>query len=331
MDTGISEWCSQEIELNAGILMSNFYSPKVSKLCYRRLLTKLGKSYKGRESAGNQRFYTRKEEINKGWPYGAGSALHHKPKGWELLPRVSDHVGKMRELGKEEWGDYMAGLIDGNGRIGEGVIEVRLREGEYSLAYKLKKEVGYGVVRELKEEEGGGLMYKVEKEGGRERISKAINGRMRTEKKVEELRRSVGWEVRSRREDGDMNNYWLAGLMDSRGKLEIGLKGDVREVELRLEISLRGEEGLLRKVRDYLKGGSVLKNEKGEIGIYRNTKMEGVYKVIGYLDKYKMRSRRYVSYLKYRKVYRIVTRGEHITERGMKKIESIRSKGIIRD
>lgn len=300
--------------------MLNLYSP-MELLSNRRqlnnMLTKLGKINKGRGSAGNQRNYTRKEENEK---------------GWERLKKVSDHVGKMRELGKEEWGDYMAGLIDGNGRIRKGVIEIRLREGEYSLAYKLKKEVGYGVVRELKEEEGGGIMYKVEKEGGRERISKAINGRLRTEKKVEELRRSVGWEVKSRREDGDMDNYWLGGLMDSRGKLEIGLKreGGIGKVELRLEIGLKGEEGLLRKVRGYLRGGSVIKEEEG-MEVYRNTEMGEVYKVIGYLDKYKMRSRRYVSYIKYRKVYRIVTRGEHLTERGIKKIESIRSKGIIRD
>lgn len=322
VDTGVSTGCSQEIELNAGILMSNLYSPKVLLSNIRQInnmLTKLGKINKGGGSAGNQRNYTRKEEMSK---------------GWERLTKVSDHVGKLRELGKEEWGDYMAGLIDGNGSIRKGVIEIRLREGEYSLAYKLKKEVGYGVVRELKEEEGGGIMYKVEKEGGREIISRAINGRLRTEKKVEELRKSVSGvrEVKSRRGDGDMNNYWLAGLMDARGRLEIGLKreGGIGEVELILDIGLKGEEELLKKVRDYFRGGSVIKKEEG-MEVYRNTEMEGVYKVIGYLDKYKMRSRRYVSYIKYRKVYRIVTRGEHMTERGIKKIESIRSKGIIRD
>ena len=316
--------------------MLNLYSPKVLLSNIRQMnnmLTRLGKINKGGESAGNQRNYTRKEERSK---------------GWERLTKVSDHVGKLRELGKEEWGDYMAGLIDGNGSIREGVIEIRLREGEYSLAYKLKKEVGYGVVRELKEEEGGGIMYKVEKEGGREIINRAINGRLRTEKKVEELRKSVSGahaerpygcgaagtvrEVKSRRGDGDMNNYWLAGLMDARGRLEIGLKreGSIGEVELILDIGLKGEEELLKKVRDYFRGGSVIKKKEG-MEVYRNTEMEGVYKVIGYLDKYKMRSRRYVSYIKYRKVYRIVTRGEHMTERGIKKIESIRSKGIIRD
>ena len=136
---------------------------------------------------------------------------------------------KKRDLRKEEWEDYIAGLIDGGGSIGEGVIEIRLREGEQSLAYKLKKEVGYGVVKELKgqadEEENGVLqLYRVENGVGRDMISKAINGRLRSEKKVEQLRRSVEWEVRSRRMDGDLNNYWLAGIMDSKGKLEIGLK-----------------------------------------------------------------------------------------------------------
>ena len=317
MDTGVSYECSQGIEQNAGILMLNLYSPTVllsNRRQFNNTLIKLGKINKGRGSAGNQGDYTRNEEK----------------KGWERLTKVSDHVGKMRVLGREEWGDYLAGLIDGNGRIGEGEIEIRLRGGEHSLAYKLKKEVGYGVVREL---EGGVVLYKVKKEGGMGVISKAIEGRLRTEEKVEQLRRSVGREVRPIREDGDMNNYWLAGLMDSKGRLEIGLEreGGVGKVELRLEIGLKGGEGLLRKVREYLKGGSVLRDEEGEMGIYRNAGMGGVYRVIGYLDKYKMRSRRYVSYLKYRKVYRIVTRGEHMTERGIKKIESIRSKGIIRD
>lgn len=73
MDTGVCERCSQEIELYAGI-SKGIYSQTEEKGM------KLGKIYKRRGSAGNQ-----------------GGI-----KGWEELPKVSEHIEKRKELGEEE-------------------------------------------------------------------------------------------------------------------------------------------------------------------------------------------------------------------------------------
>ena len=311
----VSELCSQKIELYAGSLIAlmtlvllkgeNFHSP---------LVLKIGKIYEGGESAGNKRDYAR----------------------WDELEKISDHLGKRRELNEEEWGDYLAGLIDGDGWIGENNITIEFNELDASLAYEIKKEIGYGRVYKIEGKRA--VRYELRKKEGLIKLMGMINGRLRSEKKVSQLKmNSKGWiEVKEKREDNNLRNYWLAGFTEADGSFYINVERSetYREKKsVRLEISIKkiGEEELLKKIKEEFKGGSVSYYKKPEIYCYKSLGMKTVRELIGYFDEYKLKSRKYVSYLKLRKVYRMITRGEHLTERGMEKIESIRSKGSLRD
>ena len=297
---GYEELCSQKIELYAGSpKMSNFYSP---------LGETLGKIYKRGESAGNKRDYAK----------------------WEELPKVSDHVGKRRELKEEEWGDYIAGLIDGDGNIGEGGITIVFHESDVKLAYELKKKIGYGNVYKLKDKKAYRLV--IRKNEGIKKVMEMINGRLRTEKKVNQMIKYNMIEVKPKREDDDLRNYWLAGFAEADGSFVISAtKSETikvkKSVRLEFGIKQKGEERLLNKIKKELKGGSVSYYKSADIHCYKSSGMKTAREVIRYFDEYKLRSNKYVSYLKYRKVYRMITRGEHLREEGIKKIESIRLKG----
>ncbi|RYE16097.1 MAG: hypothetical protein EOP34_00295 [Rickettsiales bacterium] len=49
--------------------------------------------------------------------------------------------------------------------------------------------------------------------------------------------------------------------------------------------------------------------------------------MINYFDTYNLFAGKYKSYLKFRKVYIMVTKGKHLEEKGIKKIRSIATKG----
>lgn len=200
------------------------------------------------------------------------------------------------------------------------------------MAYKIKKWIGYGNVYKIKGKKA--VRYDIRKKEGIKIVMELINGRLRKKSKVDKLYENKEYveRVLPVREDKEFNNKWLAGFTDADGCFHIGLaesKSHKKGKSLRLEYSLKqkGEMGLLKDVKEYLKGGNVSEYKSQEIGCYKSTGSITAYRVIRYFDEYKLESSKYVSYIKFRKVYRMMTRGEHLTEEGIRKIERIRSKG----
>ena len=58
---------------------------------------------------------------------------------------------------------------------------------------------------------------------------------------------------------------------------------------------------------------------------YGSTSFGSAKKVIEYFDKYHLQSRKYIIYLRWRKVYRLIQDKEHLTEKGLAKILIIKS------
>ena len=49
--------------------------------------------------------------------------------------------------------------------------------------------------------------------------------------------------------------------------------------------------------------------------------------LINYFDRFHLFAEKYINYLKFRKVYIMITEGKHLEDKGIKKIKSIASKG----
>jgi hypothetical protein len=56
--------------------------------------------------------------------------------------------------------------------------------------------------------------------------------------------------------------------------------------------------------------------------------LENAYKVISYFDIYHLNSTKYINYLKWRKIYRILQRKQHLSLQGINKIRRIKQTGI---
>jgi hypothetical protein len=63
------------------------------------------------------------------------------------------------------------------------------------------------------------------------------------------------------------------------------------------------------------------------IWCYKNSGFKIVFSLINYFDRYNLFVGKYISYLKFRKVYIMITEGKHLEEKGVKKTRNIATKG----
>jgi hypothetical protein len=101
---------------------------------------------------------------------------------------ISDHLKKHKKPESlEEIGYYIAGLIEGSSHIRFGEINIVLNKRDVSLAYYLKKVIGYGSVR--LDTKNNACYYSVFKKEGRDKILNLINGKLRGYEKIEQFKK----------------------------------------------------------------------------------------------------------------------------------------------
>jgi len=71
-------------------------------------------------------------------------------------------------------------------------------------------------------------------------------------------------------------------------------------------------------------GGSVGYRKSTDSYYYGSVSFESALKVVNYFDKYHLLSSKYLNYLKWRKAYYIISRKEHLIEKGIIKIKSLK-------
>lgn len=183
----------------------------------------------------------------------------------ETSERISDHIGLHKKPKGQEWEDYLAGLIDGSSSIEKDKLSLRLED--KSLLYYIKREIGFGSV--------SSKSITITNREGILKVFKQVNGKIRTEKKLNEIiNTSEKYSIENMKLNIDSSyngNYWLAGIIDSVGEINNeGLKLESASYEIQ------------EVIREW--------NKK---------------KLIDYLDKHHLQSSKYVNYIKLRKSYRL--------------------------
>lgn len=101
---------------------------------------------------------------------------------------LSDHLQKHRKPETdEEFGFYLAGLIEGDGYLGYKRIEIAFHTDDISSAFYIKRRTGYGSVLFLKGKNS--VRYVVRKMVGIEKIYRLINGKLHGQLKIDQLRK----------------------------------------------------------------------------------------------------------------------------------------------
>jgi hypothetical protein len=99
---------------------------------------------------------------------------------------ISDHLKKHKKpYTDEEFGYYLAGLIEGDGYIGENRIEIAFHIADISSAYYIKKRIGYGSVLFLKNKNS--VRYVLRHSSGIKKVYLMINGKLLGQPKIDQL------------------------------------------------------------------------------------------------------------------------------------------------
>jgi hypothetical protein len=250
------------------------------------------------------------------------------------LPKISEHVPlHKKNLNDEDFGYFLAGLIEGDGWFGKKQLHIIFSESDLSLAYFIKKRVGYGNVYKIKNKKA--VRYICKNFKGIYIILSLINGKLVSNFKYEQLTKhnynqDFSLEILPPLNKLSLNNYWLAGFTQADGCFHISIpksKTHKTGYSVRLEYSLKQNDEIpLRLLYNLVNMGNLSQYSSG-IWCYKSSGFKTAAYLINYFDKYNLFAQKYVDYLKFRKIYIMITEGKHLENKGIKKIKSITSKG----
>jgi len=243
---------------------------------------------------------------------------------------ISDHLKKhTKPETDEEFGFYLAGLIEGDGYIGDRRIEIAFHMDDISSAFYIKKRVGYGSVLFLKGKNS--VRYVLRHGVGLEKIFALINGKLLGQPKIDQLIKhkyaeKYGKSILPKANFDLLTNHWLAGFADGDGSFGIYIyKSKTHKTGFNIVLPFRIKQKypeLLNLVKEALGGNVHLFNDN--MYCYSSTSFEVAYNVANYFDKFHLlNASKFINYLKWRKAYRIVQRKEHLTFEGLTKIRKL--------
>ena len=292
------------------------------------VLNTLGKIYLKQynlpeQSAGNLSFSTKATAITK-----------NTSNSYINLPLISEHVPNHKsKFTNTELGYFLAGLIEGNGWFSEKELHLIFTENDITLAYFIKKQIGYGNVYKIATNKS--VKYICTNQKGLIKILKLINGKLVSNLKYDQLikfnyQKQFNYSILPPLNSINLDNYWLAGFTQANGCFNIRvLKSKTQNTgfSVRLEFYLKQDDlFLLNLFFNTVKMGNIYYYDNG-IWCYKSSGFKTAAMLINYYDFFNLFAGKYVSYLKFRKVYLMITKGKHLEEKGINKIKSIATKG----
>uniref|UniRef100_UPI00257B0C6B hypothetical protein n=1 Tax=Heterobasidion abietinum TaxID=207833 RepID=UPI00257B0C6B len=279
-------------------------------------------------------FYTGQSAGNFGFSAEARAVTKNTYTNYKNLPLISLHVSNHKSnLTDNELGYFLAGLIEGDGWFGNKELHINFAEEDTSLAYYIKKSIGYGNVYKIKNKKA--VRYICTNTIGLSLILSLINGKICSNLKYDQLIKHnysshFNIVILPPLKTLSLDNYWLAGFTQADGCFHISVaksKTHKTGYSVRLEYSLKQNDNLpLKLLYDTLKMGN-LSQYTTAVWCYKSTGFKTALNLINYFDKFNLFAGKYKSYLKFRKVYIMITEGKHLEKKGIKKIRSIATKG----
>ena len=249
----------------------------------------------------------------------------------ENVKTISVHNSKhLKPISDNQFGHYLAGLIDGDGHFSSQQQLVIVFSGsDASLAYFIKERLGFGNVRKVKDKNAYLLI--ISNREGLIKVINLINGKLRTSKynqvlynilshhRYDNLKKNIDFKINSTK---DFNNHWIAGFSDSYASFQIKVVSKATrskpEIILNYQVDQKNKD-ILNLIKDYF-GGNIGFRKSQDTYFYGSTSFGSANNVIKYFDEYHLQSTKYINYLKWRKVYLLIQNRSHLTEQGINQI-----------
>lgn len=265
-----------------------------------------------RKSAGNLLFRSETSETLR------NETVHDTYKK-ETINFLSVHVPKhSKPINDNQFGHYLAGLIDGDGHFSsEQELIIAFHLSDASLAYYVKKRLGFGSVKKVQDKNIFLLIIFSTK--GIEKALNLINGKIRTMDKFNQIINNIlsydsyleyrkTFELKLNLTKGPLAlyNHWLAGFSDANASFQIKVVSDKNKKEIKLNFHIdQKKDTILLLIKNYL-GGNISYVKNQDTYYYSSTSLGSAKKVIYYFDRFHLLSTKYINYLKWRKTYLII-------------------------
>jgi hypothetical protein len=257
----------------------------------------------------------------------------------EVVQWISNHVPThTKPLTDEDFGHYLAGLIDGDGWFIERGVRIVFNALDASLAYYIKRRLGYGSVSKVKSKNA--VLLTICKREALEKVINLVNGKLRIQNKIDAVREHLlnvyktPLEIKEElhiNTSSDLNNHWLAGFIDADGSFQIKVLDRVtpetggKRIEVRLYLQIDQKTRLLLDLIKENFGGNIGHRSSQATYYYNSTSFNSARLFIKYLDQYHLLSSKHINYLKWRKAYILVQSRKHLTPEGQEKIKRLKS------
>jgi len=243
---------------------------------------------------------------------------------------ISDHLKKhIKPETDEEFGYYLAGLIEGDGYFGDKRFEIAFHMDDISSAYYIKKRIGYGSVLFLKN--NNSVRYVLRHSLGLKKVLSLVNGKFLGQQKIDQLIKhkyseNYNISILPKSNFDISENHWLAGFSDADGSFGIFIsKSKTHQSGYNLTLPFRIKQKnpeLLTLIQKQFSGNVYQFNDG--IFSYSSTSFKIAYIFANYFDKYHLlNASKWINFIKWRKAYRIVQRKEHLTLDGLAKIRKL--------
>ena len=166
---------------------------------------------------------------------------------FENTKPISSHNHKhLKPINDDQFGHYLAGLIDGDGHFSSILQLVIVFNGlDAPLAYYIKNRIGFGNVKKIKNKNAYLLVISNKK--GLERVINLINGKIRTINKFNqvsnilthsrfvEFAKLINFKLNT---SISLKNHWLAGFADADASFQIKIIPREEKKEIRLNFQI---------------------------------------------------------------------------------------------
>lgn len=278
----------------------------------------------------------------KQWSQSAGNTLKSGTSetirnNTENLKNISVHVPThLKPLNDQQFGHYLAGLIDGDGHFSsQQQLVIVFHSPDVQLAYYIKSIVGFGNIRQVKDKNA--YLYIISNKDGMLRIINLINGKLRTINKFNQVINNVLSHSRYAditenlefkiNDSSDYNNHWIAGFSDADASFQIKIinRNNKPRPEIRLNFQIdQKDKNVLLFIKNVF-GGNIGYRESQNTYYYGSTSFGSARKVINYFDYFHLQSSKHINYLKWRKAYILISENQHLTALGVNKIMKLKN------
>lgn len=268
---------------------------------------------------------------------------------------ISIHAPKaQRPQTMNEFGYFLAGLIDGNGHIHpDGSVTLTLHEKDASVAYYIKKTIGYGKVKHVQKSQMSNVytyVYICTHLSGIKVIGDTLRDKLINPDVISQFNKYLAplfdlphtASSENSSQNYGFDNRWLAGFLqaqvinnpfviqifDTKKKQYASSKYSTQQVkqlylenmQIQMDVRIHHKTDFLLKLIKNTVGGQVCWSEEKNSFLYDSKYLKNTIKFIKYLDRYQVMGACLTGYWLWRKAYLRLQSGAYKTEKGYSEI-----------